>query len=123
MFMLTIQRFFEAAHRLPDSEFLTTKKCINLHGHTYHVVVDLQGFNDKMGMVVDFGLVKEVIDKYDHQFLNDLFGEIPTTAENITFQIYKDLVKAVPNGVEIRRVKVAEGYKGPENTSYVVYTP
>ena len=35
MYKLEVNRFFDAAHDLPDSENLITKQCTNLHGHTY----------------------------------------------------------------------------------------
>lgn len=53
---------FDAAHQLPFHD----SKCRNLHGHTYRVEVTLVGMinpqhaHPKMGMVIDFSLVKEV---------------------------------------------------------------
>lgn len=86
---------FDAAH------FLTKYhgKCENLHGHTYRLRVTVEGPVGEEGMVVDFkvlkSLVKEkVIDKYDHQSLNDFF-ENPS-AELIAVQIWNDLAKELP---------------------------
>lgn len=64
---------FEMAHHLPGHDGL----CINIHGHSYRLVVSLKGTplneikNPKDGMVVDFAdlkaIVKEqVLDKLDH---------------------------------------------------------
>jgi 6-pyruvoyltetrahydropterin/6-carboxytetrahydropterin synthase len=89
--MLVSKEFtFDSAH------FLTKYhgKCENLHGHTYRLRVTVSGPVGEEGMVVDFkelkALVKErVIDKYDHQNLNDFF-ENPT-AELIAMKIWEDL--------------------------------
>jgi len=60
---------FEAAHRLPWHEGL----CSNVHGHSYHVVVELTGARDQRGMVVDFKHLKQMvaplIDRWDHAVL------------------------------------------------------
>ncbi len=94
--MLVSKEFtFDAAH------FLTKYhgKCENLHGHTYRLRVTVEGPVGEDGMVVDFKelkvLVKEkVIDRYDHQNLNDFF-ENPS-AELIAVQIWNDLLKELP---------------------------
>lgn len=93
--MLVSKEFtFDSAH------FLTKYhgKCENLHGHTYRLRVTVEGPVQKDGMVVDFKelktVVKErVIDKYDHQNLNDFF-ENPS-AELIAMKIWEDLVGGV----------------------------
>ena len=57
---------FEAAHRLP----LDDGDCKNLHGHSYRVIVELEGDTDNDGMVVDFRAIKTcvqpIIDELDH---------------------------------------------------------
>lgn len=94
--MLVSKEFtFDAAH------FLTKYhgKCENLHGHTYRLRVTVEGPVGEEGMVVDFkelkALVKEkVIDKYDHQSLNDFFDN--PSAELIVIRIWEDLEKELP---------------------------
>jgi 6-pyruvoyltetrahydropterin/6-carboxytetrahydropterin synthase len=60
---------WEMGHRLPDHKGL----CRNIHGHSYRMVVELEGEVLKNGMIIDFydlGLiVKPIIDKLDHAFL------------------------------------------------------
>lgn len=97
---------FDAAH------FLTKYhgKCENLHGHTYRLRVTVEGPVQEDGMVVDFKalktLVKEkVIDRYDHQNLNDFF-ENPS-AELIASKIWDDLVGELP-GVKLYEVVLWE---------------
>lgn len=51
----------DTAHMLSDYK----GKCNNLHGHTYKIKVAVEAavVND---MVLDFNVIKEVFDKYDH---------------------------------------------------------
>lgn len=66
---------FAAAHSLPNVP--EDHKCRRLHGHTYRVVVVLDGPVDpEMGWVVDFGVVADVWRALcepwlDHRLLND----------------------------------------------------
>ncbi len=87
--------FFDAAHFIPHYK----GKCENLHGHTYRLEVVIEGGVKKDGMVIDFAKMKEivesqVIDKLDHQSLNDLF-ENPT-AEHVIEWIAQQLKGTLP---------------------------
>lgn len=84
---------FEAAHHLPNHD----GKCRRPHGHSYILYVTISGERhtkgSKQGMISDYGDIKSivnefVIDKFDHQNLNDIFGDMPTTAENLALQIF-----------------------------------
>ena len=61
---------WEMGHRLPYHE-----SCRNVHGHSYRLVVEVEGEPDESGMVVDFGeigcLVKPILDRLDHSFMVD----------------------------------------------------
>jgi 6-pyruvoyltetrahydropterin/6-carboxytetrahydropterin synthase len=59
-------------------------KCQDLHGHNWIIVVYCQSETlDENGMVIDFTHIKrDVHDKLDHKFLNDIVDFNPT-AENI----------------------------------------
>ena len=70
--MKVSKRFrWEAAHRLPWH----TDGCQHLHGHSYVMWIELDGEQDKRGMVIDFKDIKEVIkplvDAWDHAILVD----------------------------------------------------
>lgn len=70
--MKIAKRFrWEMGHRLPDHDGL----CRNVHGHSYSLVVELEGEPDASGMIVDFDVVsrvvKPLIDELDHAFLVD----------------------------------------------------
>lgn len=59
---------FAACHMIPEH-----RKCSRLHGHTYAVHVRIHGEKAEKGMVLDFGLVKEalekIIDVLDHKVM------------------------------------------------------
>lgn len=54
---------FDCAHMLSNYE----GKCANLHGHTYHGTVTLEGLEDQdTGMLLDYNRIKEIVDVLDH---------------------------------------------------------
>jgi 6-pyruvoyltetrahydropterin/6-carboxytetrahydropterin synthase len=57
---------WEAAHRLPWHEGL----CRNVHGHSYHMTVEVEGPVGRNGMVVDFkvlgAVLKPLVERWDH---------------------------------------------------------
>ena len=92
MYTLRTKRHFDAGHFLRDYD----GKCANKHGHRWDFEVVIEGDElDKLGMLVDFtivkGAMKKVEDMFDHTFLNDLPAFIiqNPTAENIARVIYK----------------------------------
>ncbi len=82
---------FEAAHFLPHYH----GKCERLHGHSYKLIVTVEGEVDPhSGMVIDFVILKKIvkeriIEKLDHYLLND-FMENPT-AENTVVWMWEQL--------------------------------
>ena len=72
-------------------------KCENPHGHNYKVRITLRGEAlDASGLLLDFKDLKQVmrpvIDRLDHQMLNDLepFTEINPSAENLARYFYDE---------------------------------
>ncbi len=90
MFKVHLERDIQAAHKLEDTDNLKTKRCSNLHGHGYQIVIDMD-VNTLLpnGMTIDFAVLKKVLDKYDHGYLNDFIE--PSTTENLVFTLCKDL--------------------------------
>ncbi len=91
---LTKKFSFDAAHFLPSYQ----GKCERLHGHTYGLLIKVEGEPDAEGMVIDFSLVKKltqelVLDQLDHSLLNDIIP-VPS-AENIAVWIWEKLYKAL----------------------------
>jgi len=88
---------FEAAHQLPWHP----GKCRQLHGHSYRLDVTVEGPLDANGVVVDFDelgarVEAEVIQRYDHTFLNDLIDN--PTAELIAADAWKRLEASAVGG-------------------------
>lgn len=80
MYNLHLERKIEVAHKLKKHR----GKCRNLHGHSLKIEVDIYAeelikSGEQEGMVVDFEVIKDIIDAYDHTYLNDLVDiEMPT---------------------------------------------
>lgn len=97
--------YFEAAHKIPGHE-----KCGRIHGHSYRIRVICEGYIQENGMVIDFEdikkvVIRNVVDKLDHRYLNEIEDlEIPTT-ENLCVWIMDKLITELPC---LRKVKVWE---------------
>jgi 6-pyruvoyltetrahydropterin/6-carboxytetrahydropterin synthase len=99
MYEIRVHAHFDAAHRLRNY----TGKCSRLHGHTWKIEALVQGKGlDSTGMLIDFkvlkGILADVVDEFDHQYINELPGFADTqsgtlnpTAENIAKYIYQKM--------------------------------
>jgi 6-pyruvoyltetrahydropterin/6-carboxytetrahydropterin synthase len=90
---------FEAAHSLPDAP--PGHKCRRLHGHSYRLVVHVEGpLQPQTGWVMDFADLRRVVDplieRLDHQYLNDIDGLGQSTAEVIVVWIWNKLKPELP---------------------------
>lgn len=90
---------FEAAHRLPNLP--PQHKCARLHGHSFSVTVHVQGpLTAPEGWVIDFGdiktVVKPIIDRLDHYYLNDIEGLENPTSEVLSKWIWDQLQPSLP---------------------------
>lgn len=131
--MLISKEFkFEMAHKLFESY---TSKCMNLHGHSYRAVVNLEGNTDsKSGVVVDFTQVKEqcsyLFEMLDHncvvyekdvavvQALQNLQANrhlaqfmvcsLEPTAENIALWLASEISRLDSEDVALHSVEVYE---------------
>jgi 6-pyruvoyltetrahydropterin/6-carboxytetrahydropterin synthase len=94
-------------------------KCENPHGHNYKVQVTLAGAElDSAGLLLDFKLLKNllrpVIDRIDHQMLNDLepFTELNPSAENLAKYFYdltsQQLADLTQGRVRVKHVTIWE---------------
>lgn len=109
--MKVVKKFtFDAAHHLPNYK----GKCKQLHGHTYHLEVIVEGKVDPhTGMVVDFSELKHVVtstalDYLDHKLLNDVI-ENPT-AENTIVWIHDKISKHIDGIVTLRLWETPDSY-------------
>ena len=94
MFEVSVEDTFAAGHALRNYR----GKCENVHGHNYRVQLTFQGpALDATGLLVDFVVVKKlmqvVVDRLDHQFLNDLepFSVANPSAENLAKYFYDEI--------------------------------
>jgi len=87
---------FDSCHHLPCHQ----GKCKHLHGHTYTLVVILEGVINEAdtvsdrGMVIDFKTLKSIVEEriiavLDHKELNSVI-DYPT-AENICYWVWDNL--------------------------------
>ncbi len=119
--LLTKKFTFEMAHALDDYN----GKCANLHGHSYHLEVTIEGtsLNDN-GMAMDFSQLKQtvqhaIIDRFDHAlvlkdgsrqetFPNLINVPFNPTTENLLIHFATILKPLLPNGVKLHSLRLAE---------------
>ena len=115
--MILYKQFsFDSAHLLPNVP--EGHKCRELHGHTYHLTVFLEGpINAERGWVMDFTdlrkAVKPVIDLVDHKYLNDIPGLENPTTEMFSVWLWEKIKPLLP---ELKRIELKE-----TPTSGVIY--
>lgn len=124
---------FEAAHALYKYDGL----CKNIHGHSYILRVTIKGSpnedsnNSKLGMVMDFGdlkriVNKEIVDKLDHSVMlnekapyqsfsniEEMFDRIhilnyQPTCENMVVDFAKRIGANLPKHVELFSIQLYE---------------
>ncbi len=95
MYNIKVTANFSSAHNLRGYK----GKCENLHGHNWKVeAVAAKKVLDKIGMVLDFKIMKKelnaILDILDHSYLNKIpyFEKVNPTSENIAKYVY-DLMK------------------------------
>jgi 6-pyruvoyltetrahydropterin/6-carboxytetrahydropterin synthase len=92
---------FEAAHKLPHHP----GKCKDLHGHSYRLVVSVEGPVDpRSGLAIDFSdlkaiVVQHAVAKLDHKYVNELIDN--PTAEAMAVWIWDRLKPELPGLAEV----------------------
>jgi 6-pyruvoyltetrahydropterin/6-carboxytetrahydropterin synthase len=124
MFEVRVEETFSSGHALRGYQ----GKCENVHGHNYRVRVTLAGpALNEIGLLVDFTdlkrVVRGIIARIDHQFLNDLepFRTVNPSAENLAKYFYDETARglsALPAEAKITEVIVWE-----TDTSSAIYRP
>jgi len=126
--MMKIAKEFrwEMGHRLP----FHNGKCVNLHGHSYKMMVELSGEPDNNGMVLDYYDVKNIIaplvEELDHAFMvksgddkllnllvemNSKHVVVPfdSTAENLCLYFLDKIISTkLPSNINGVKVKIFE---------------
>ncbi|MEO3405555.1 6-carboxytetrahydropterin synthase QueD [Mucilaginibacter sp. CAU 1740] len=107
--MIIYQHFtFDAAHFLPHVP--EGHKCRNLHGHTYHLTLYIEGeILEKEGWILDFSDLKDVampvIGLLDHTLLNNIDGLENPTAELLAKWMWRKLTPELPG---LKRIELKE---------------
>lgn len=109
MYEVTVEAGFSSGHYLRNYH----GRCENPHGHNYKVRVTLIGAAlDQTGLLLDFKMLKQVmrpvIDRIDHQMLNDLepFTTLNPSAENLAHYFWEQTNEQLAEMTEGRvRVK------------------
>lgn len=129
MFELKVISSFSAAHFLENYK----GKCEALHGHNWRVEVVISSPHvGTDGMVIDFKIIKDMLNKVisqlDHCLLNDLlfFKKKSTTSEMIAKYIYDEFNKQLLHfrmenkrkSVRLKKVMVWE-----QDNSCAIYYP
>lgn len=112
---------FEAAHRLPNVP--PGHKCARLHGHSYRVLVRVEGAIDPtLGWVQDFGELKAAWKplgaELDHYYLNEVSGLENPTSERLAEWIWWRLAEVLPglSAIEVRETCTSGCvYRGPSS--------
>lgn len=92
----TIFGKFSASHVVNNHS-----RCGRLHGHEWFVWATTVGNIDpKTGMVVDFGEIKETLDKiiseFDNKHINDMLPGVPATHEGIAAYVRERIALSFP---------------------------
>lgn len=124
---------FEMAHALWNHD----GPCRNIHGHSYRLYVTVRGRtvqdtgNSKLGMVIDFSdlkdvVTKEVIDYFDHSVVINSQDERPVvaglknefekvhvvnyqpTCENLVLRMAERIAKVLPGDIELYSLRLRE---------------
>lgn len=131
---LTKEFTFEAAHMLEGYDGL----CREIHGHSYRLFVTIKGEpitdpnSPKMGMVMDFGLLKrivneQIVNRLDHSFMmrntpmaEDVLERLGYTFEKVVLTDYQPtcenmlsdfaerLLGALPEDIELYSLRLHE---------------
>ena len=111
MFTITVETQFWASHRLtlPDGSREP------VHSHNWRVTANVSSDElDSMGLVMDFGRVKAIMDKvvaeFDDSALDriDYFRRNRSSAENVAKYIYDNLAAKLPKAVTLDDITVIE---------------
>ena len=126
MFEVTVEQTFAAGHALREYK----GKCENVHGHNYRVQITVEGEKlNRIGLLVDFvelkKAVREVADRLDHQFINDLepFTVINPSAENMAKYFYDEVSRRLDFQNTEAPSRVSQIKVWETDTSIAVYRP
>ncbi|HUT46547.1 MAG TPA: 6-carboxytetrahydropterin synthase [Sedimentisphaerales bacterium] len=111
MFTISVERRFQASHQLtlPDG----SKEPVHKHDWVVTASLSSEKLNN-MGVVMDFQVLKAMIDKtlagFDNKALESIsyFQQNNPSVENVAKYIYEKLRIELPEGVKLRNIRVVE---------------
>lgn len=115
--MILYKQFtFDSAHFLPNLP--DGHSCKELHGHTYHLTVFVEGeILKEEGWVMDFKNLKKavepVLNSIDHKLLNVIEGLQNPTSELLAVWLWEKIIPQLP---ELKKIELKE-----TPTSGVIY--
>jgi 6-pyruvoyltetrahydropterin/6-carboxytetrahydropterin synthase len=111
MYEVSVTSSFSGAHFLREYR----GKCESLHGHNWRVQVTVSAAElDSLGLVMDFGDLKKILDElieeFDHRLLNehDYFKTNNPTSEHIAYFLFTNIKTKIPRHCRLDKVKVWE---------------
>ncbi|MEO6831324.1 MAG: 6-carboxytetrahydropterin synthase QueD [Chitinophagaceae bacterium] len=107
---------FDSAHFLPNVP--DGHKCKEIHGHTYRMIVYIEGdLEPDLEWVMDFSRLKKIVEpvikSVDHKFLNKISGLENPTCEKLAIWLWNQIKPEIP------MLKTIELHETP--TSGVIY--
>ncbi|MBA2123654.1 6-carboxytetrahydropterin synthase QueD [bacterium Unc6] len=118
-FQICIYETFSGAHNLREYQ----GECEKLHGHNWKVEVSVTGILNRLGMVIDFTVLrdslKSILSKIDHTYLNEIpyFKKNNPTSENITKYIAQELKK----DKDLKKIKIISIKVWEKDTAAATY--
>ncbi len=126
MFEVSVEETFAAGHALRGYH----GKCENVHGHNYRVRALIAGESlDAAGLLVDFvdlkQILRAIIEKLDHQFLNDVppFDKLNPSAENMARYFHDEMSRGLNGTARANAVHVSEVKIWETDTATATYRP
>lgn len=111
MFTIEVETHFRASHQLTLSD--GSKEPSHIHDWAVTAQVSSEKL-DSTGVVTDFGRLKAMVDKITAEFENTQLENIAyfrrnnPSAENVAKYIFDRLEPELPEGVNLRSIKVVE---------------
>lgn len=106
--------YIEAAHHM-GKVFGPAHPNSRIHGHTYHGVWIVDGTPDVHGVVIEVEEAKQalktILNKYDHNLLNDIPGLENPTTEMIAYRIFEDLKELETRTVAVELYRPSVGLR------------
>ena len=118
MYKLKYKTKFSAAHQLENAY---SDECNNYkHGHNFLTFITIEVDKLYKNMVIDFKMIKEIVNELDHRDLNEILDFEPT-AENLSKYLQQRIKNKVIEIDKSRSIKVEVEVQETEGSSISYY--